>query len=446
MPRITAPAFWSFWYDSRNSRASMVQPGVSALGKKKRTTLWPRNCFRETGFPFSSGKVNSGALLLTCMRNSPFRSNLYRRGWLAVISAAAALTSIGALWAGQFSSKATVSKGPRAVGLLVLRPKGQPRLIPVAIMVDGRFYDAGAYKADPVPMALEQGTVYEAERNGSSLGLFTIDEVLQQKQNWVAEGTYHANGEKVASTAHKAETKPREEKDEGPPVLRRPGSAPPPAASPAPEAKPANPPSSPDNSAAKATPAAQPEPAPEDPNVPRLRRGVPARKAEGEEEPDVAPAVKRGGAGNTGAGQKSPGNGPATERAQVEILPAISDADGPEPRPYGYDMKPEEEATLRTKLLTMAGDELRKQAKEFQSDEPAFGARHKPGTKAATKAPQPSFQDVQLRVFDVSSSNEPVAVLSATAHPAQNGETTKLADYYVTLVARSDIYGELRKL
>jgi hypothetical protein len=49
-------------------------------------------------------------------------------------------------------------------------------------------------------------------------------------------------------------------------------------------------------------------------------------------------------------------------------------------------------------------------------------------------------------VFDVSSSNEPVAVLSATAHPAKNGETTKLADYYVTLVARSDIYGELRKL
>ena len=36
-----------------------------------------------------------------------------------------------------------------------------------------QFWDATAYKADPFPMALESGTVYEAERTGNSLGLFT---------------------------------------------------------------------------------------------------------------------------------------------------------------------------------------------------------------------------------------------------------------------------------
>jgi hypothetical protein len=315
-------------------------------------------------------------------------------------------------------------------------------------MVDGRFYDAGAYKADPVPMALEQGTVYEAERAGNSLGLFTVNQVFEQKNNWIAEGTYHANGEKIVSTRHKAETKPREEKEEGPPVLRRPGSAPATPASPSPEAKPESPPQRADNSAAKATPAPQPEPAPEDPNIPKLRRGAPARGAEAGETSGVTPAVKSSAARSvTDAGGKSPGNGPATEAAVVEMLPAVSDAGGPEPRPYGYDMKPEEEEIMRTKLLAMATDELRKQAKEFgKPEKPALAPRRKAGAKTATLAPPPSFEDVQLRVFDVSSSNEPVAVLSARAHPAQNSKTSKLNDFYVTLVARSDIYGELRKL
>jgi len=31
-----------------------------------------------------------------------------------------------------------------------------------------KFHDASVYKADPVPMALESGTVYEAEQAGES--------------------------------------------------------------------------------------------------------------------------------------------------------------------------------------------------------------------------------------------------------------------------------------
>ena len=71
----------------------------------------------------------------------------------------------------------------------------------------------------------------------------------------------------------------------------------------------------------------------------------------------------------------------------------------------------------------------------------------RPGAKATAKPPQPTFDNVQLRVFDVSANNEPIIILTAIAHPPQsNKEAAKIADYYITLVTRSDIYGELRKL
>src|SRR5208283_1575373 len=77
--------------------------------------------------------------------------------------------------------KTKKGKDPRAVGLLQLTSSGKATLIPIAILVDGRFYDASAYKADPVPMALESGTVYEAEQEGDSQGLFTVIGVLHSK-------------------------------------------------------------------------------------------------------------------------------------------------------------------------------------------------------------------------------------------------------------------------
>ena len=51
------------------------------------------------------------------------------------------------------------------MGLLQLAPNGKAHLIPITILYDGEFYDASAYKAAPVPMALESGTVYEAVRS-----------------------------------------------------------------------------------------------------------------------------------------------------------------------------------------------------------------------------------------------------------------------------------------
>ncbi len=69
--------------------------------------------------------------------------------------------------------------------------------------------------------------------------------------------------------------------------------------------------------------------------------------------------------------------------------------------------------------------------------------------KSAGKSPQPAFDDVSLRIFDLSNSNEPVLVLSAKTHPAvvPAGATGSVEEpQEITLIARTNLEGELRKL
>jgi hypothetical protein len=96
---------------------------------------------------------------------------------------------------------------------LQFNTKGEAMLIPVAILVEGHFYDASAYKAEPVPMALLRGTVYEAEQTGESQGLFTINGALHSKSPgsphpWAGSGSYLANGSEAVKTTRKAEDRP----------------------------------------------------------------------------------------------------------------------------------------------------------------------------------------------------------------------------------------------
>src|SRR5206468_12516269 len=133
----------------------------------------------------------------------------------------------------------TVDTGPRALGLLELPPNGKAHLVPITIMYDGKFYDATAYKAAPVPMALEGGTVYEAVRSGVSQGLFTVTGAARAGSNWIGEGTWKS-AEQIAAAAAKREVvqaKPTEPESDRPPVLRRSGPEkrkPPETAKPAP--------------------------------------------------------------------------------------------------------------------------------------------------------------------------------------------------------------------
>ncbi len=135
----------------------------------------------------------------------------------------------------------------------------------------------------------------------------------------------------------------------------------------------------------------------------------------------------------------------------VQLIPAISDAGGPDPRSYLYPMKPEQEQQFRKRILAMAVDQIAAREKEIAAatigaPAPAKTPAHR-GASASVKPPQPAFGDVQLHVMDLSSSNEPVLVLNANAQmPKKPGQSQTGSQYMVTLVARQDIYGDLHKV
>jgi hypothetical protein len=323
--------------------------------------------------------------------------------------------------------------------LLQLSPSGKARLIPITILYDGEYYDAGAYKATPVPMALESGTVYEALRTGVSQGLFTVASALQANHSWIGQGTWQSASELAAAAARKkaAPAKPPTAKEEGPPVLRRGAAEKPKPPEPEPAAAkpaPAPAPASPAPAAAPAKPSAEAAEE-EDPNRPVLRRGAPPPGKKEPEKTAVAP---------TKEGQIKPAPTSAAS-APVQLIPAISDADGPDPQPYSYDLKPDQEQKLCTKVLALAADEVRARAEQLAAEAQA-AARPVPKPKAMATLPQPSFENVQMRAFDLSNSNEPTLVVSAKARmPARPNTPNTDLQYLITLVAREDIYGQVHK-
>ena len=414
-------------------------------------------------------------------------------------------------------------KGPRAVGLLQLTASGKGTLIPIAILVDGKFYDASAYKADPVPMALDSGTVYEAEQAGDSLGLFTVSGALHSKNPgsphpWVGAGSFLPQGADAPSSRRKAEDVPVGMDSSGsdePPRLSRgkttkpaatssqspasgsstpaaagssekPGTAASPApsqpaggsssgssagASTGPDApKPATPPASDkpaDQGAKQPTPAAaQTSPGQASPGQasqgqasqgqtsdnyyrPTLRRGKPTQSAPQEDEPspaDKSPTDK------TKTGKADSPGAAAASAEPVKLVAAISDAGGPDPRPYKFYWKTGEEEERRNQMLALAADEVRVYANALARNQipatPPPAAKKAPtGRKAPAKPVQAVFDNIQFQVFDVWANNQPVMILSAEAHlPPAPGAAAAPEQYSITLVARTDIYGNLRKL
>ena len=416
-------------------------------------------------------------------------------------------------------------KGPRAVGLLQLTASGKGTLIPIAILVDGKFYDASAYKADPVPMALESGTVYEAEQAGDSLGLFTVSGALHSKtagspHPWVGAGSYLPQGAEAPTSRRKAEDVPvgmdTSGSDEPPRLTRGNKSKPAAAASPTPASgsskpdgtgsseKPGTAPSGPSASGSSSGPASgsssgaspgqdaqkpaappasdkpadksvKPAPTgqasssqaspPQDQTAdsyyrPTLRRGKPTQSAP---QDDPAPAGKSKGDESKTGKPESPGSAAAGSAEPIQLVPAISDAGGPDPRPYKFYWKSGEEEERRNQMLALAADEVRAYAnalaknripanppapaKPPASKPPAAAKTTTAGHKVPAKPPQPVFENLQFRAFDVWANSQPVMILSAESHfPPVPGAATAPEQYSITLVARTDIYGNLRKL
>jgi hypothetical protein len=384
-----------------------------------------------------------------------------------------------------YRRKQASDNGPRALGLVQISAKGKARLIPIAIMMDGKFYDAGSYKASPVPMALDFGIVYEGFRTGVSQGIFTISQPGQLNHVWIAEGTWTPAGQRVPEKHKKYSAPVMVEDDNGPPVLhRRAGSGSdsdsdsskdkgkkdqPPAtastpASPPPGAAPTAPPtasapaaptkSSAPAETAKTSPSdsssASDEPI-EDPNRPRLRRGKPdpSTRHEAIANFDALPGTSSSVASPTGKADASAKKADASA-PQIVVIPAISDIAGADPRPYAYDVKPAEEAIYRKKMLDLATTQLsaHPSGATAQTAPPNQGSAKKPAGKTGA-APRPAFDfdDVNLHIFDLSNSNEPVLVLSAKIHaPAAGAAGNPQEPKEITLIARTNLEGEMRKL
>lgn len=411
--------------------------------------------------------------------------------------------------------------GPRAVGVLQMSANGKTWLVPVAILVDGKFWDATAYKADPVPMALDPGTVYEAERAGSSLGLFTVSSALHGRavnvqSPWIATGKWVPAGTEEANKPLKAETAPAGiDNSDAPPRLTRdptkvaqpapqsttaptttapqsagpsdsgdepprltkgasPPSSPPPASSTpagqsppgsgstAPDAKPGDSKPSdvkPDSTKTDSTKADNRANIPEsdsgasEANRPTLRRGKPVEPLPEDEVPGYSkPGAPPSAAPSADAGKSAQ---PAADKAPIDIVPAISDAAGPEPKSFGFTWLTGEEGDRRQQMVTLAKQQVRAyldaqaKARIAPAPKPAGpqASRHTP----AAKAKDPILDNVQMKSFDLWGNNVPIMVLSAAAHmPPPAGAPYSAVDselqYSVVLVAYPDIYNNLHKI
>lgn len=402
--------------------------------------------------------------------------------------------------------------GPRAVAVLRLSPNGKSSLVPIAILIDGKFWDAAAYKANPIPMALEPETVYEVERTGNSLGLFTVHSALHANGAnvpvpWIATGIWRpAGAESTEKKEVKAEPVPAGlEASDAPPRLTRnpaaasggatageekkpaPAQTAPPAASkpsgnsssgdePPRLSKPAPPPSSapeagspPNNSnptasapAGSSTSSSEKKdvkPASNIPasdsgakmgNRPQLRRGKPEEAFVEEDVPGYSKPGKA--AVSSSAAAKTMEAVPAD--TDVQTIPAISDASGPGPHSFTFDLYPNEESDRRKQMSDLAQSDLRVYADartKATTTTPAT-RQTRPAAKRSTAAkPQDAvFDNVKLVAYDLWNSNTPILVFSADAHMPPAPSSAATADsgiqYSILLVAYPDIYGNLRKL
>ncbi|MDR3748942.1 MAG: hypothetical protein P4M04_12425 [Acidobacteriota bacterium] len=393
----------------------------------------------------------------------------------------------------QPQTKKPSRRGPRAIGVIEFLPGGGARLVPVALWIDGHYYDASLYGANPAPMALEQGTQYQGMNYGEPTGWFTVTTPKQINGNWVADGKWITQGALDARLAEQAAKQPKSKHsssindDQGPPVLRRaPGSGSDASAEAGSQAPPAG-----SSSGAPASSSGNPEPqSADDPDRPTLK--APATAASGSSRPTLGGDAESGSApagapaprstagdesdpdrpvltrnkqptaagdsaaksatvkttANTGSpapsGSSKDNNSPATAAATMHAYPAISDAGDYETRPMLYPMTPAEREEKARSLLPMAIDEIRNFASKRNA--PAL-----PKTAQIT--------DYEMRAFDLDFSNSPTLVLTAklpaTSAPVPRSKSAAMnkqplspgpADYFATVVARLDINGQPIKI
>jgi len=297
-------------------------------------------------------------------------------------------------------------------------------LIPITILDQGLFRDASMYKATPVPMALDDGIVYEAQKSGEIAGYVTIiGRATKDKDGaWSALGRW-----RLPSAPRPAATPAPTTTDERPRLHRSDssntasiGANTPPAASPSPGPSP-SPAASPSPTA---TPAAH-EPVPEDPNRPILRRGRP--------EPPPASSTAPAPAAPSSATPSSASSVAAAPKLSAapgtQFLVAVSDTESTDTRSFAFAWKKGEQQAMEAKLRRLAVAQLPK-------ENPPLTER--------------SLTHVAIRSLDLDLTNEAVMVLTAeipgNVAQATKGAPAKAPLRYMTLIARVDMETTPQKL
>jgi len=214
-----------------------IGPGI-----EEQDHVLARNWSSETGLPFSSGRVKLGAFELISISHY-----LYRKFGQQAMTALLAVAPLGF----GMSSAAQVlqdhtrrqqppptdqnhgpaknaKRGPRAIAVVEFLPGGGTRLVPIAIWIDDRFYDASL-------LCRQSGTDGGAAPNRlPSHGLRRANGIVYRRNpkevngSWVADGrwTPHlAMDEKLAQQAAKQpKQKAPSNSDDDRPVLHRAGS------------------------------------------------------------------------------------------------------------------------------------------------------------------------------------------------------------------------------
>ena len=334
----------------------------------------------------------------------------------------------------------------RATALLELTTdasgKVTTRLIPITILANGSFHDAGIYESRPRPMALGTGVVYEAQKTGNPVGYITLNSASDTLEGWVGEGRWQSMQEKQAHAAPKP-APPRPTPGDDRPILHRgSGDQSQPAGSTQPQDdRPVlhrgdSDSQSPPSSAPQPSSSADTASAPDDPNRPVLRRRKPAG-AENTDDNEVAPPPA----------SKPPAT-PPPQSVQTRPLPvpnvgvqtfvAVSDAEAGDTRSYEFQWRPDEKPQIEGKMRKLALAQL-------------------PGEGAQLN--EHALTNVVVRSFDQDLSNDAVVVITAEVPGAYLAPGTKtgrgaaaksapekFVSRYITVIARVDIDGNPQKL
>ncbi len=345
----------------------------------------------------------------------------------------------------------------RAIGVLEFLPGGGVRLVPVVLLFDGKYYDASLYRANPEPLALEPGTVYEVQNYGENAGIFVVNTPKPSKAGWVGDGQWTprrvVDEQLAAKAAKQAKAKPKPGNaiftsgvDQGPPVLRRPdesGSTEPASAT----SK--NPPAAQPQATAQASASTPPTSDDDDPDRPVFRKPTPKVNPVPEAKPQT-PSTASSDENDPNrpllTRDEQPSNSTTTLSPKVPVsgleankksppgklrsLAAISDAGKHETQSLLYTTTPELQQQLAHSMLAIALADMR-----------TFANKHTPGPKLPKNA---AITDYDLRSFDLDYNNSPTLVLTAKLPVPTAG--SKPFVYYATIVAHLDINGEPVKI